>query len=741
MGIPEDRLEVIFEAFEQADGSVEREHGGTGLGLSVAKSLVELHGGRIGVSSRVGQGSVFAFTMGIAETDGSTREETGGIESSRRVEVVHRVPKALNGTYEEANASYPTTTFGENARILAVDDEPVNLRVIQNNLKLTGFAMYAAHSGMQALEMCDAVRPDLILLDVMMPRLSGFETARRIRSRFPKEELPIIFLTARNQVKDLVDGFAAGGNDYITKPISKSEVLARINFHLDLKRSRRQLQDAEESYRALFNKAHEGIFQAGPDGRLINANPSLMRMMGYGSSDSVDPSHVLLFDQCFPDPEKRKEFLSGLERNKVIVNVESRAWRISGDEFWFSISAHVVEGRVGESIRFEGALIDITERKRKEQAEREKESAEAASQAKSAFLANMSHELRTPLNAILGYSQILKRTAALTEDQKDGISIVHESARHLLTLINDILEFSKIEAGKLIPAPAEMNFHGFIQSVAGIMSLNARRKGLRFETDADSDLPRFIIADAKCLRQVLLNLIGNAVKFTESGRVSFRVSTALRNGEVNGRTVRLRFEVEDTGTGISDDQLNIIFEPFEQAGDERKKASGTGLGLAISRRLVRLMGGEIAVMSTPNEGSAFSFEIDVPVVHSQTDAPDFGLESIDGYEGPMRKILLADDDILGRKILIGMLKPLGFALFVANDTEEVISVAVREVPDIIPFRFGHARRRRIGGRKSTSFNPGSLEYSHHRDFGRGSSNGRRIQPCHKVRRGDIQACG
>ena len=405
--------------------------------------------------------------------------------------------------------------------------------------------------------------------------------------------------------------------------------------------------------------------------------------MGYDPADLIDFSGISFFEQCLPDREMRTEFLSTLKREKVVFDFEAKAERQHGDEFWASISAHVVEDHAGEIVCFEGSVVDITERKRKEQAEKDKDAAEAANRAKSTFLANMSHELRTPLNAILGYSQIFKRAGNLNENQKDGIAIVHESARHLLTLINDILEFSKIEAGKLTLRPAEMDFQLFLNSITGVMKPSARQKNLRFITEADPDLPQAIIADEKRLRQVLLNLIGNAIKFTDAGHVLFRVSANVREGSDNGHKARLRFEVEDTGTGISEDQISNIFKPFEQVGEEEKKASGTGLGLAISRQLVKLMGDDVSVTSTPDEGSSFSFEIDVPVAHLGVAARTSRLEEITGYEGPQRKILLVDDKDVNRKVLASMLEPLGFSVVDATGGDEAVAVAQRENPDLI----------------------------------------------------------
>ncbi|MBD1846732.1 response regulator [Cyanobacteria bacterium FACHB-63] len=316
----------------------------------------------------------------------------------------------------------------------------------------------------------------------------------------------------------------------------------------------------------------------------------------------------------------------------------------------------------------------------KEEAEASKLKADIANQAKSEFLANMSHELRTPLNGILGYAQILQRSYSLTAKDQKGIEIIHQCGSHLLTLINDVLDLSKIEARKLALHPTEFYFPAFLQSVVEMCRIKAEQKNITFQYTA-KDLVTAISADEKRLRQVLINLLGNAIKFTDrNGKVTFEVRTQ----KLEGGNYRIRFQVSDTGVGMTPEQIEKIFLPFEQVGDTKRQAEGTGLGLSISQSIVALMSSELNVESQPGIGSTFWFEIDVP------EAIDWSATSrtapqgtIIGYEGQRRKILVVDDRWENRAILAGLLEAIGFELIEAIDGREGLNAAKCSRPDLI----------------------------------------------------------
>ncbi|WP_432383436.1 ATP-binding protein [Duganella sp. P38] len=337
------------------------------------------------------------------------------------------------------------------------------------------------------------------------------------------------------------------------------------------------------------------------------------------------------------------------------------------------------------------------------------ERAEVANHAKSAFLASMSHELRTPLNAILGYTQILKRDKSLNATQQSGISTIQQGGQHLLALINDVLDLSRVDAGKMEFHPKPVRLNDLLSVVADIMRVRAEQKHLCFELELHDGLPAAVSVDETRLRQVLLNLLGNAVKFTDRGAVRLRVSPLPPAVSEEG-VAPLRFEVIDEGIGIAADQQEAIFRPFEQVGDASRRAGGTGLGLAISRQLVRLMGGTLRVDSVPGKGSHFWFEVPLKVVEAPG-APATGERLAGGYAGPRKTILVVDDVATNRALLRDLLGSLGFRTLEAENGTAALMQSQAARPDMVlldmvmPGMDGIETTRRLRADQRTSETP------------------------------------
>jgi signal transduction histidine kinase/CheY-like chemotaxis protein len=320
----------------------------------------------------------------------------------------------------------------------------------------------------------------------------------------------------------------------------------------------------------------------------------------------------------------------------------------------------------------------LSEHRKIDAERRAREAAEAANAAKNAFLASMSHELRTPLNAILGFSELIEMDTTVAANSRRQARLIHDSGEHLLALIEDLLDIARIEAGRLELFPAPLDLPSLLEGIGATAQLRAQTRRNEFVYAPAPDLPQAVVADEKRLRQVLLNLLDNANKFTERDRVVLRVQRLPSNAT---HAVRLRFEVEDKGPGIAPEHLETVFRPFEQVGEARQRQGGAGLGLAISQQLVRLMGGDIGVVSRLGSGSSFSFEIDVPLAEALPAAAPRRAPT--GYAGPRRSVLVADDVALNRALLRDVLAPLGFEVHEANDGLEALAQAQRLRPHLV----------------------------------------------------------
>ena len=476
-----------------------------------------------------------------------------------------------------------------------------------------------------------------------------------------------------------------------------------------------ELKDSQRFLQLVMDTLPMAIFWKDADLCYLGANRTFSQDAGFEDPAMMIGKHDYNLPWKTEEADVyRKCDLRVITSNQAEIGIIETRLNANEAEIWLETNKVPLHDHNGTIIGILGTYQDITIRKEAEfvlqrskdeleqrvkertlELELAKEAAEVASQAKSEFLSCMSHELRTPLNGVLGYAQILRRNSDLTPQQRKGINTIFTSGKHLLTLINDILDLSKIEAGKLELSPTDIHLEMFLSGVEGIVRMRAVSKNIEFVYQALNHLPQGIIADEKRLRQILLNLLGNAIKFTDVGQVTFNVSAtpiandnkAIAEQQVGVKKLNLqtfRFEIIDTGIGISPEQQTKIFQAFEQVGDQKRQAEGTGLGLSISKRFVNLMDGQLQVQSELGKGSTFWFEIVLPVVdtvqHTKALAKP---RNIIGYQGKRKKLLVVDDKAENRQLLISMLSPLGFEIVLGEDGQQAIDLAQQTNPDCI----------------------------------------------------------
>lgn len=470
-------------------------------------------------------------------------------------------------------------------------------------------------------------------------------------------------------------------------------VLEKTNETLEKRVEERTaaLQESEEKFAKAFRSSPNAItITSFKDGRHLEVNEAFCQLTGYTPEEAIDRTAIDL--KIWVHLEERDRLFQSISQNDLVRNYEFSFRTKSGEVRTGLLSAEKIE--VGGQECLLALSSDISDRKQAEEALRQaKEAAEAANRAKSTFLANMSHELRTPLNAILGFAQVMNRTSTLTPDQQENLGIISRSGEHLLSLINQVLDVSKIEAGRTTLHEENFDLYCLLEDLEDMFRLKADDKHLQLVFDRRPEVPHYVRTDEVKLRQVLINLLNNAIKFTQEGGVSTRVgiaknqSPAISDRELarSPERLTLTFEIEDTGPGITPEEVETLFQAFVQTNSGKASHQGTGLGLVISREFVKLMGGEMTVSSEVGYGTLFKFDITIDVVDASNIETKQPIDRVIALEPnqPRYRILIVDDRWTNRQLMVKLLSPLGFEVREASNGKEAIEIWSSWEPHLI----------------------------------------------------------
>ena len=696
VGISSEALPRLFERFHRVENSKGRSFEGSGIGLSLVQELIKLHSGAINVISTVGQGSCFTVSIptGTAHlpSDRLTLEPPLASTAMGAMPYVEEAQRWLPHMAEWQSAiespdlqttllnSFVATAAAPTARILLADDN-ADMRAYIQRLLSAAYTVETVADGMAALQSVQQNPPDLVLSDVMMPQMDGFELLQELRTGAQTQEIPVILLSARAGEEARIEGLEAGADDYLIKPFSARELMARVEATLKLAQLRRTAREREQALQRetqavranleqILSSLREGFLTLDRDWRYTYINDRQLEIIGM-SRESVMGRSVW---DVFPDVIGAEIYhhFHRVMAERVVVQFEIYYAPL---ESWFDHRVYPTENGIAVFVS------DVSDRKQAE-AEREqllqreqaaREQAEIANRVKDEFLAVLSHELRTPLNPILGWSSLLRQGKLDAAKATQAAAIVERNAKLQVQLIDDLLDISRILRGKLILNMAPVDLKFVITAALETVRLGVDAKSIVLHTSLDPAV-KPVMGDAGRLQQVVWNLLSNAVKFTPSGgQITIDLTQIGTNAQI---------QVVDTGKGIHPDFLPYVFEHFRQEdAATTRKFGGLGLGLAITRQIVELHGGTVWADS-PGEGEGTTCTVQIPLVQS-TDllVSKQSLEATCDLSGV--RILVIDDEADSREFVAFILEQTHAIVITASSGAEALQLIAQSTPDLI----------------------------------------------------------